>query len=58
LKAFQDGRFQKILPQIAEMKQLVSDGEIICWEAYDGQASSSVMLLLKISLRQWLIFRV
>ena len=28
--------FKRLLPQIAEMKQLVSDGEIICWEAYDG----------------------
>src|SRR4030042_2559411 len=27
---------KRLLPQIAEMKQLVSDGEIICWEAYDG----------------------
>jgi len=27
--------FRRLLPQIAEMKQLVSDGEIVCWEAYD-----------------------
>ena len=27
--------FKRLLPQIAEMKQLVSDGEIVCWEAYD-----------------------
>ena len=26
--------FKRLLPQIAELKQLVSDGEIICWEAY------------------------
>ena len=28
--------FKRLLPQIAELKQLVSDGEIVCWEAYDG----------------------
>jgi hypothetical protein len=28
--------FKRLLPQIAEMKQLVNDGEIVCWEAYDG----------------------
>ena len=28
--------FRRLLPQIAELKQLVSDGEIVCWEAYDG----------------------
>jgi hypothetical protein len=28
-------RFKRLLPQITEMKQLVSDGEIVCWEAYD-----------------------
>jgi hypothetical protein len=27
--------FKRLLPQITEMKQLVSDGEIVCWEAYD-----------------------
>ena len=27
--------FKRLLPQIAEMKQLVSGGEIVCWEAYD-----------------------
>jgi hypothetical protein len=27
--------FKRLLPQIAQMKQLVSDGEIVCWEAYD-----------------------
>jgi len=27
--------FKRLLPQIAEMKQLVSDGEVVCWEAYD-----------------------
>ena len=26
--------FKRLLPQIAELKQLVSDGEIVCWEAY------------------------
>ncbi len=28
--------FKKLLPQIAELKQLAGDGEIVCWEAYDG----------------------
>jgi len=28
--------FKRLLPQIAQMKQFVSDGEIVCWEAYDG----------------------
>jgi hypothetical protein len=27
--------FRRLLPQIAEMRQIVSDGEIVCWEAYD-----------------------
>jgi hypothetical protein len=27
--------FKRLLPQIAQMKQLVGDGEIVCWEAYD-----------------------
>ncbi len=28
--------FKRLLPQIARMTQVVSDGEILCWEAYDG----------------------
>ena len=28
--------FKRLLPQIAELKQLVSDGEIVCWEAYSA----------------------
>ena len=28
--------FKRLLPQIAELKQIVSGGEIVCWEAYDG----------------------
>ena len=28
-------RFKKLLPQIAQMKHLVSDGEVVCWEAYN-----------------------
>jgi len=27
--------FKRLLPHIAQIKQLVSDGEIVCWEAYD-----------------------
>jgi len=27
--------FRRLLPQIAQMRQLVGDGEIVCWEAYD-----------------------
>ena len=27
--------FKRLLPQIAQMKQLVGNGEIVCWEAYD-----------------------
>ena len=27
--------FKRLLPQIAELKQLVNNGEIVCWEAYD-----------------------
>jgi hypothetical protein len=27
--------FKRLFPQIAQMKQLVADGEIVCWEAYD-----------------------
>lgn len=27
--------FKRLLPQIAQMRQLVGDGEIVCWEAYD-----------------------
>ncbi len=28
--------FKKLLPKIAELKQVAGDGEIVCWEAYDG----------------------
>ena len=28
--------FKRLMPQIARMTQLESDGEIVCWEAYDG----------------------
>ncbi len=28
--------FRRLWPQIAGLKQLVSDGELLCWEAYDG----------------------
>ena len=27
--------FKRLLPQIAQMRQLPGDGEIVCWEAYD-----------------------
>ena len=27
--------FKRLLPQIAELKQLANDGEIICWETYN-----------------------
>jgi hypothetical protein len=27
--------FKRLLPQIAQMRQLAGDGEIVCWEAYD-----------------------
>jgi hypothetical protein len=27
--------FKRLLPQIAQMRQLVDDGEIVCWETYD-----------------------
>jgi len=28
--------FKRLLPQIEQIKQLADDGEIVCWEAYDG----------------------
>ncbi|HUL30354.1 MAG TPA: FMN-binding protein [Thermodesulfobacteriota bacterium] len=28
--------FKRLLPGIAELKQLMSNGEIVCWEAYDA----------------------
>jgi hypothetical protein len=28
--------FKRLLPQIAQLKQLADNGEIVCWEAFDG----------------------
>ncbi len=31
--------FKRLLPQIEQIKQLTGDGEIVCWEAYDGSGN-------------------
>jgi hypothetical protein len=28
--------FKRLLPQMAQVKELVSDGGVVCWEAYDA----------------------
>ena len=31
--------FKRLLPEIAEIRQPVSDGAIVCWEAYDSSGN-------------------